>query len=305
MWSGNKDCANAFWDQSPVLYFVDTVQPVYAMTNIHAKPFSDMYRFFALFALFLLPLAVEAQHGTVHYEHTVTSTFNLPDQIGEMKIVGMEEALAKMPKHHTVREILLFDTSASLLTVTEDDDEQRFASTVVKTDAGMEIRMTVTRAGSGLREKINATYVDLDNGTFTQVRSLRGREFLVSGEQVPLSWRLPGEEATVLDYHVLKATAMQDSVTIEAWYAPEIPFPGGPELYGGLPGMILMLSIDNGKETYTAVEIDLENAPEFEAPDKGRAVTLEEYEQIRNDKLKELEQRRPEREVRIFRSGGS
>jgi len=276
------------------------------MTSIHAKTFSDMYRFFALFALFLLPLAVQAQHGTVHYEHTLTGTFNLPNQIGEMKIMGLEEALATMPKHRTVREILLFDASASLLTVTEDDDdEQRFASTVVKTDAGMEIMLTVSRAGSGLRETINATYVDLDNGTFSQERSLRGREFLVSGEQTPLSWRLPGEEATILDYHVLKATAVQDSVTIEAWYAPEIPFPGGPGLYGGLPGMILMLSIDNGKETYTAVEIDLENVPEFEAPDKGRAVTLEEYEQIRDDKLKELEQRRPEGEIRIFGSGGS
>ena len=136
---------------------------------------------------------------------------------------------------------------------------------------------------------VRATYVDFDEATYTQERNFMERTFLVSGEFEPLEWKLPGDEASILGHHVLKATAMKDTISVEAWFAPGIPVPGGPALYGGLPGLILMLSLDEGHETYTAAEVDLETVPEFEKPSKGRSVTVEKFDQIVADKLAELE----------------
>ena len=247
-----------------------------------------------VFLLLLLPLSASAQHGTVRYEHTEAINFELPDHIMEMKFDGIEEALEKVPKQRTVEHELVFNSAASLLTVLESEqplaDEATFN---LKPEPGIELAFKIGPSGSATRESVAATYMDFEKGTFSEERTFMGRTFLISGEPETLSWKLPGDEAIVLDYHVLKATATKDSTTIEAWYAPEIPIAAGPGRYGGLPGLILLLSINDGEEIYTAVEIDLEAAPEVIPPSKGRKVTQERYDEIKVEKLKELEQQQP------------
>jgi GLPGLI family protein len=96
---------------------------------------------------------------------------------------------------------------------------------------------------------------------------------------------------------VQKATAMQDSTVIEAWFTPEIPVSTGPGLYGGLPGLILVVSVDGGHETFSATEVSLGDLEEgaMTAPEDGQQVTREEYEAIVAEKLEELAMRRRSR----------
>ena len=74
------------------------------------------------------------------------------------------------------------------------------------------------------------------------MEGIRGDAYLVTGEQPVISWRLLGEERVYRDHRVMKATATVDSAVVEAWFAPEIPVPAGPGLYGGLPGLVLMVT---------------------------------------------------------------
>ena len=260
---------------------------------------TTMYRYPCIaLAIALLPALSHAQHGTVHYEHTVSVDFKLPDEVAAMKIEGLSASFAKMPKEFTTRKILTFNATSSLMKVDETTEDGAASApggeaVTVKSlgERGQVMFALSSRVPSGNRAA-GVTFVDFDEATFTQQRDFRGRTFLVSGEQDALAWRLPGEERTMLGYHVIKATAMKDTVAVEAWFTPEIPVPGGPDLFGGLPGLILVLSIDEGREVYTAVELDLENVPEFEEPTKGRNVTQAEYDQIVADKLEELEKTR-------------
>ncbi len=260
---------------------------------------TTMYRYPCIaLAVALLPTVTHAQHGTVHYDHTVSVDFKLPDEVAAMKIEGLSASFAKMPKEFTTRKILTFDATSSLMKIDETYEDGAAgapggeAFTVESAgQQGQVMFARISRVASG-NQAAGVTFVDFDEATFTQQRDFRGRTFLVSGEQDALAWRLPGEERTMLGYHVIKATAMKDTVAVEAWFTPEIPVPGGPDLFGGLPGLILALSIDEGRQVYTAVKLDLENAPEFEEPSKGRSVTQAEYDQIVADKLEELEKTR-------------
>ena len=249
-------------------------------------------------ALMLLPLTSQAQHGTIQYDHTISVDFKMPDEIKNMKMDGLAEAFEAMPDHVTKSTTLSFHDAASLFTVKGDEDNETI-TVDERAIVGGELRVTISAASIGLGssaragDAATATYVDFDAFTFTQERSFMGRTFLVEGEPEALAWRLPGEERTILGYHVIKATAMKDdTVAVEAWFAPEIPVPGGPALYGGLPGLILVLSVDEGREVYTATELDLEAVPEIEKPSRGKKVTSEEYDQIVQDKLEELEKMR-------------
>jgi GLPGLI family protein len=118
-----------------------------------------------------------------------------------------------------------------------------------------------------------------------------GRTFLIKDEQPSLAWKLTGEQSEFDGYVVHRATAVRDSSNIEAWFAPEIPVAVGPGPFGGLPGAILVLTIDEGKTTFTATEVLMGTLGEegIIEPDEGREVTQEEFDEIMEEKRKELE----------------
>ncbi len=258
-----------------------------------------------LLVVLLFATTVHAQHGTVTYERTVALDIKIPEgfkaDLVSRNSGRMGDAIAKaideMPKAITTRNLLMFNGSSSLMTEEEDDGS-------VQAGEGHEIEITeldmTMRVGMGMRlmtgsnttSHAAATHVDLNSDTFTQTHDFLGRTFLVSGDRGTLSWKLPGDERTILGYQVLKATATMDTLSIEAWFAPEIPVPAGPDLFGGLPGLILVLRVDDDRDVYTAVEIDLEVAPIIEKPSKGRSVSKEEFDKIVADKREEHQKTR-------------
>ena len=52
-------------------------------------------------------------------------------------------------------------------------------------------------------------------------------------------WELKDEENTIAGYKVKRATYTNNNQTVEAWYAPDLPFKDGPSRFNGLPGLIL------------------------------------------------------------------
>jgi GLPGLI family protein len=123
-----------------------------------------------------------------------------------------------------------------------------------------------------------------------EARQLLGRSFIIADERPTYPWKLTAEQADFLGYAVQKATAVLDSSVIEAWFTPQIPVQGGPATFGGLPGMILVVSIDDGEVQYTATGISLSPIAEgvIVRPTEGDEVTREEYEKIVAEKLEEL-----------------
>jgi GLPGLI family protein len=93
---------------------------------------------------------------------------------------------------------------------------------------------------------------------------------------------------------VLKATAQEDSAAVEAWFTPQIPLPGGPGHYRGLPGMILVVSVDDGRIQYTATEVAMAAVAEgvIVEPTEGESVTREEYDAVVIEKMEELRRTR-------------
>ncbi len=139
--------------------------------------------------------------------------------------------------------------------------------------------------------EVQDAYVDLEAGTMVEARRFLGRTFRVTRERPELEWQLTADQAEHLGYMVIKATAQQDSATtIEAWFTPQIPFSGGPASYGGLPGMILVLSVNSGQVQYQATEVVLGEVEEglIGPPDEGDEVSSEEFERLVRERLEEM-----------------
>lgn len=67
-------------------------------------------------------------------------------------------------------------------------------------------------------------------------------DYLIQDSVKTYEWKITRESQEILGYEVRKATAEVDSITnLVAWYAPRLSFKSGPDVYGGLPGLILKL----------------------------------------------------------------
>lgn len=231
-----------------------------------------MKRFLTLsLVLFCFATVAWAQEGTVTYEEVIKMNIELPPEVAHMDI--------DIPDTRTSNMQLFFNDSGALF---------RAAASEETHDTNLHDQGGTFRFQ--MRREENESFFDFENDKRTEKTGFMGRTFLIEGEQNTLSWRLTDERSEFLGYMCQKATAVRDSTTIEAWFTPEINIPAGPG-FAGLPGLILVMNIDDGQRTYVAKEIDFSPIEKgvIKAPKKGKRVTREEFDEIVAAKMEEMD----------------
>ncbi len=244
-------------------------------------------RHIVLTALLLVPFAASAQVGSVRYTHTYPVLYSHYFSYIAVAHQSMGEELAAPATHATVSRSMVFDATASLMYPTDKPH--------------VEPGDRPAREG---QEHIDTTYVDFGSGMYTESRVIDWREIsLVSDQQPAIPWRLDGKERVYLGRRVMKATAVVDSAVVEAWFTPEIPIPAGPGLYGGLPGLILMVTNAASGEVYAAESLDMDVLPRAIAPPtRGRNMSDERYRRLRAREIAD-DRRRYEEDIRQINEG--
>ena len=235
------------------------------------------------FLLVLLPTAATAQQGAILYERAVKYEFEVPDRFPQEYKDLIQAA--------NVTSMLLFFTESASLMMPAPVEEERVPSGTGRRTQDLTMMLQMGSTARSDQEVLLQAYVNYEDGTVVETYEFMGRTFRVPGTQPSYTWKLSGEQSEFLGYTVQKATAEQDSTTIEAWFTPEIPVSVGPGLFGGLPGTILVVSVNHGHTVYSATEVNLTAVDDevIKPPDDGREVSRDEYEQIVAEKLEELE----------------
>ncbi len=110
--------------------------------------------------------------------------------------------------------------------------------------------------------KENIVLTDLTKGQQESQKTVFEEKFLVADRIRPDQWRISEEKRTIAGMECRKAvTVICDSVYVVAFYTDEIPVSGGPESFGGRPGMIQGLAIPRLYTTWFATRITLEEPP--------------------------------------------
>lgn len=234
-------------------------------------------------AILMCVLAIEApaQSGSILYQETTRIDIELPPQMAHLA--------DQIPDSRSISRILLFNESQSLIKngpeIEPEEGEEAEPRNRFAAQGG---RMMFRMGGNTID---NQTWTGLESGEMVEKRNFMGRDFLIDGNRPDIKWKMTGETSQFEGYMTMKATAMVDTVAVEAWFAPQIPVPAGPDGYGGLPGVILVLTEDEGRKTWVAKQIavveDIE--AEITRPTEGRKVTREEFDAIVEEKRKEME----------------
>jgi GLPGLI family protein len=199
------------------------------------------------------------------------STENLPEGID---LTGM------FPSSSTVNKELYFDGKKSLY----KDGENDVADMEMSSDDGsFHIVMMESNTEALL-------YLDRAKNEIIDQQDFMGKAFVVSYEMPKYKWKITNEKVKYLDYECMKATTTNDEgEVVVAWFAPSLRSGSGPATYGQLPGAILMLSVNDGQVEIKATKVDLKNIKEIKKPKDGKKVSLEEYDKIKEEKMKEME----------------
>lgn len=167
-------------------------------------------------------------------------------------------------------------------------------------------------ANSGMQIRISTgnsiAYMNPGKNEFLEETEIFGKKFLIEDELETFEWKITNETKKIGDYTATKAVyqnisertsisltdsesktvKVTDTTQVVAWYTPEIPVSQGPNNTWGLPGLILEL--DNGNISYLCTKISLnpEEPIVIEKPRKGKRVSREEADKIRDEKMQEM-----------------
>lgn len=132
----------------------------------------------------------------------------------------------------------------------------------------------------------SSRFTDLNKSQYTKQAVVLDKPFLVSGNLQKINWKLTDETKKLGNYNLQKAVLDEGSNYVEAWYAPELPFPFGPDKYWGLPGLIVELKTP--VFYYVATDIQKTSLQEITPPAKGKKVSEEELQNILKESTEAL-----------------
>lgn len=215
-------------------------------------------------------------------KNTVSGKITYEEKIKlELKLEGDAAQFAEsLPKEQVNVKMLLFDQDRTLYT---EDDSKKPDEVLTQQTGHMTMRMIV----SGGNDK---TFTDIKNMKKTEQKEFMTRMFLIESDIMNPDWKFTGNNRIVLGYNCQEAIREDNGKKISAWFTTLIPVSSGPAGYYGLPGLILLVDIDNGKRIITARTIDTELKDQalIVKPDVGKKVTPEEYKKIVDEKMKEM-----------------
>ena len=193
--------------------------------------------------------------GKIEYERKI----NVYAQMEEMSDMGsdfMERIKSQIPKFSSTYFDYIFDTGRSIY------------------KPGREVENVFKMFGGGPATE-NVVYTDFSSKRVTANKAVYEQNFLVQDTMRDIEWTIKDEIRTIANYKCHKAVSrICDSVYVVAFYTEDIAVSGGPEMFGGLPGMVLELAIPRLHTTWTATKVELipPKETDFVAPAKGKKV---------------------------------
>jgi GLPGLI family protein len=133
----------------------------------------------------------------------------------------------------------------------------------------------------GLPGTENQVWNNYESGNMIAAKKVYEQGFLVADSMKQFQWKLLDEIRTIAGYSCRKAVCkINDSVVVVAFYTDKIPVSGGPELFSGLPGMILEIAIPRLNTTWIAVNVILQEVgpADLTPPDKGKKTNLKDLQ---------------------------
>lgn len=222
-------------------------------------------KFLMLLLSICIPVFANAQvvlAGKIEYQRKMNIHRQFDDMGGDNNSY-MEAFMAKLPKFDTRKFTLYFNTKQSKYSPIKQDE------------APMMSMM------GGLPGTETQVWNDFTTQKTIASKKVYEQNFLIDDSIRKCTWKILEEVRSIAGFSCRKAvTSINDSVVVVAFYTDKIPVSGGPEMFAGLPGMIMELAIPRLYTTWIAQSVELQSVAEAQltVPDKGKKTNIADME---------------------------
>jgi GLPGLI family protein len=131
-----------------------------------------------------------------------------------------------------------------------------------------------------IADQNSITYTDLSANTYISQKKFFDETLLIKDTIRKIKWKITGETREIAGYPCRRANGLAlDSVYVVAFYTDKIPVSGGPESFGGLPGMILQVVLPHENVNWIAAKVTDSAIPSgtMIPPKKGKPMTIKQF----------------------------
>lgn len=136
------------------------------------------------------------------------------------------------------------------------------------------------------KSKNGSVYMDFSKQEKIAQFKIMDKLFLVKDPIKQYDWKLENVEKVIAGKRCKKASVKLANDYAVAWYCADLPAQTGPAGYHGLPGLIL--EIEDSLQTITISSVEYLSKKVTILTPKGKIYTREEFDTLKNKKLKEL-----------------
>jgi len=222
--------------------------------------------FLGAFVLSAIITNAQIKQGTIIYERKADVHRRMQD----------EQMKAMVPQFQTTKSELIFSNNVSVYkALPEDNAPDPF-------DNGGGNHVVIKIGGPGENTVLYKNYA---NQKLLEQTELADKDYIITDTIHVPAWKLSDETKTVLNHVCKKATMTTEHGSIVvAWYTEDIPGPVGPDTFGGLPGAILSIDINNAEMVYTAIDFKNEvDTKDLNEPSKGKYITRADFNKKLDD----------------------
>ncbi len=223
----------------------------------------------ALSFCLLSSLYAQIRDGRVVYERKMNMHRHLEDE--SMKNM--------VPEFNVSRAELLFSSDESLWRDIREEED-------IRDQAGEDHDRPVIRMRFGGGD--DQSYKDYAAQKMIQQREMGPKKYIIEDSFPHQSWKLEPDTQRIRGFLCKKATTTAKAGgAVIAWYTENIQSPSGPEVYGGLPGLILQLNINDAEMVYMAVEVDTKGSDKglVKAPTDGKKITRAAFQKMMEEQF--------------------
>jgi len=223
-------------------------------------------KLFLLLSILLGSLASRAQftsQGKIEFERKVNIHRQMDDYSSEDGNASWIESFkSKTPKFSTSYFDMYFNTEKVIYKPGRESDQQ------------------FKMFGGGPASE-NTVLTVFNTNKVSANKQVYDQKFHIEDSMRVLKWKILDEVRTIANYKCRKAVSkICDSVYVVAFYTEDIMVSGGPEMFSGLPGMILELAVPRLYTTWVATKVELAQPKDtdFAMAEKGKKATQKEME---------------------------